>query len=162
LARDCHIALGPPAVHSERLRASLRFLLREIVFQALYPKGKGGDADSLRQFTQGRVRFVPQLVKPLAQRSFDHMSAKEAYGSVVCFVESDKPLLMAKSGIFLTFSGVIDFGTIGRPPPDRPGYRPLAAWAAQLVLSIIQTCAGTVSSVQLRFNAGSFRTESVA
>jgi hypothetical protein len=64
----------------------------------------------------------------LAQRSFDHMSAKEAYGSVACFVESGKPSLMAKKFLF---SGVIDFGATGAR--SGPAWlHPPAAWATRL------------------------------
>jgi hypothetical protein len=48
------------------------------------------------------------------------MSAKEAYGSVVCFVESDKPLLMAKSGIFFNFFlALLTLIAIGDRPSSR-------------------------------------------
>jgi hypothetical protein len=38
------------------------------------------DLSFLRQFPQGQVRTIAQFVKSLAQRNFDDVSAKEAYG----------------------------------------------------------------------------------
>jgi hypothetical protein len=41
---------------------------------------RAGSIARLRRAQKGQVRLVPQFVDSLAQRDFDHVLAKEAYG----------------------------------------------------------------------------------
>jgi Phosphofructokinase len=92
---------GGTMLGSVRCQEICYWLAIVILLPSSISERKGlGNADFFRQFTQRQVRTIPQLVKSLAQRNFDHVSAKKACSSVARPVESSKPLLKAKTEPF--------------------------------------------------------------